>query len=30
MRIGFWYCQWELDFDIAYMNWALDKLIAMV
>ena len=25
MGIGFWYCQWELSFDIANVNWALDK-----
>ena len=27
MRIGFWFCQWELSFDVANENWALMLLI---
>ena len=23
MKIGFWFCQWELGFDVANKNWAL-------
>ena len=25
MKIGFWYCQWELGFNVANKNWVLNS-----